>query len=73
MKFFADNSLGLDADLERHRKQEHNLKSAIERLSVNNEDEDEINNRIFLEAYSKSLDNLLKSKARLVNKIGRKS
>ena len=72
MKFFADNSLGLDADLERHRKQERRLRSAIERLSEKSDDEDEINNRIFLEAYSNSLDNLLKSKARLVNKIGRK-
>lgn len=70
MKFFASNDMGLNADLERHRIKEHELRSVILRLSSIDDRSDM--DEACLVSYTNCLDILLQSKAVLVDKLGRK-
>ena len=69
MSFFAAD-MGLNADLERHRMKEHELRSAILRLSSIDDRSDM--DEACLVSYTNSLDILLQSKVALVEQIGRK-
>jgi|LakMenEpi13Oct10_1017325.scaffolds.fasta_scaffold79934_1 hypothetical protein len=69
MKFFADNSLGLKANLERHNKRQEQLMASIQKIL----DEPSEFDDVLLVSYRNMLDLLLASKAELVSKIGRKS
>lgn len=71
MGFFASSkSMGLNADLERHRMKEHELRSVILRLS-SLDDRTDMDNAC-LESYTNCLYILLKSKAEIVEQLGRK-
>jgi len=70
MKYFASNDMGLNADLERHRMKEHELRSVILRLSSIDDRSDM--DEACLVSYTNMLDVLLQSKIALVEKIGRK-
>ena len=69
MNFFADNDMGLNANLERHRIKEHELRSVILRLS-SIDDRTEIDEACLV-SYTSCLDILLQSKAVLVEQLGR--
>ena len=71
MKFFA-KQVGLKSDIERHRKKEQEIREAIAKLSNKQNSDDEFMDDVFINAYEHSLDILLQSKLKLVNKIGRK-
>lgn len=69
MRFFFKD-VGLNADIERHREKEKQLREKIKKLeSIQNRTELE---HAALSIYSEILVKLLESKADVVNKLGRK-
>ena len=65
-KYFFDlKPLGLNADIKRHREEEERIKDILERATKEN-------NTTVMSVYQHSLNALWESKARLVEKLGRK-
>ena len=69
MKFFWDETKGVNADLARHKQQELELLKHIEQLK----DKTDEFSLIHLKTYQGLLDKLLVSKAEVASKIGKKS
>lgn len=72
MKFFWNKTKGLNADIERHRKEEKLIRAEIEELQ---QELDSGNGDKFiairLKTYKEFLNRLLESKAEVVAKLGR--
>lgn len=69
MKYFYKDAIGLNSDIERHRKEEQSLEKLIKTLE---DSEDNEINKSFLMTYRNSLLILQQSKAELLSKLGRK-
>lgn len=68
--YFFKDTLGLKSDIERHRSEENKLRELIEQLeSIENPSEMDIK---CLTVYRTFLGNLLRSKANITEKIGKK-
>jgi hypothetical protein len=71
MTYFYKPASGLQADVDRHRAKELDLRDCISKLEAV-ETKTEFDDRV-LETYKYLLDRLLTSKGDVVNKIGRKN
>ena len=69
MTYFFSKSVGLNADIERHRLKEQGLRAKIEELEKL-ESPDKFQVRV-LQAYRHILNQLLQSKADVVSKLGK--
>lgn len=68
-KFFWQDAAGINADIERHRKEERELEEKIAEL----EQLDDDMSKACLRTYRHFLCQLQQSKAEAVNKLGRKN
>ena len=62
MKYFANEASGLNADIERHRREEHRLRAELK------EPKSDTHERV----YRHFLNELLVSKARVLEALGRR-
>lgn len=70
--FYTGKSIGLKADIERHRKHEEELKLLVEKLESIPEDQQTKMDKAFIRTYRHCMVLLWESKAQLLEQLGRK-